>query len=81
MSGQWGNPHELGHNSGTTHCDVRYVNGQWTLEGNGLQVSDCPPDGEYGTHQQDRWSSAGAGELYDCFTDGCATPRFGDPNP
>jgi len=79
-SGDDATAHELGHSSNLTHCDVRLVNGLWTLEGNSLQVSTCPP-GEYGTRQSSRWSDVSGGKLYDCFSDGCALPRFGDPNP
>jgi hypothetical protein len=73
-------PHELGHTANLTHCDTRLVNDLWTLEGNALQISTCPP-GDYGSHQQTRWSHVGGDKLFDCFTGGCAPPKFGDPDP
>lgn len=72
--------HELGHTANLTHCDVRQVNGLWTLEGNALQTNNCGP-GEFGSHEQARWSSVGGGKLYDCLSSGCAPWRFGDPDP
>jgi hypothetical protein len=74
-------PHELGHTANMSHCDVVQIGGLWTLEGNTLQISTCPPEGEYGNHQQSRWSPVTGGKLYDCFSDGCAFPRFGDADP
>jgi hypothetical protein len=73
-------PHELGHSANLDHCDVRLVNDLWTLEGNALQTNSCP-SGEFGSHQQARWSDEGGKKLYDCFSDGCAFPRFGDADP
>jgi hypothetical protein len=80
VNGQDANPHELGHSANLTHCDVRLVNGLWTLEGNSLQNDNCGP-GEFGPSQQMRWSHVSGMKLYNCFSDGCAIPRFGEAAP
>lgn len=82
VSGMDGAPHELGHTLNLTHCETRLVNNLWTLMGNSLQTDNCPPEREYGNHQQLLFSDASGEKLFECFLNGChRTPQFGTDSP